>query len=86
MDVNCLCYILTMLLISGLFFFFFPQIVIVLTVSEPLQVLTMDQRFPGSYKNLFFLSAVLWPAHFLWLRNDSFSALLFCHLPFTSPC
>ena len=71
---------------QGFFFFFFPQIVIVLTVSEPLQVLTMDQRFPGSYKNLFFLSAVLWPAHFLWLRNDSFSALLFCHLPFTSPC
>ena len=28
----------------------YPQIVIVLTVSEPLQVLTMDQRSPGSYK------------------------------------
>lgn len=44
MDVNCLCYILTEY--QG-----FPhQIVIVLTVSEPLQVLTMDQRSPGSYK------------------------------------
>lgn len=51
MDVNCLCYILTELLVSGLFFP--PKIVIVLTVSEPLQVLTMDQRSPGSYKTSF---------------------------------